>query len=188
MICFYGASSHGRELVDSMSLFGIKAIVTEDFYWSTSEEIVQSFNANNEKENRVYKEITEDAINSQKLPHKKSLKGNMKEHMIAFRKDGAIVQKHDICEFCLVGDNENCVYEYGNAGSNKDAMVVVEDGYGNGDHNDGDHNDDDNENNETVQHAIVSGNIIPLRMPMCSLTWCIQYILMSTFNQYMPLH
>ena len=153
-----------------MSSFGIKAplrkaIVTQDFYWSTSEELVQFFNANNEKENRVYKEITEYDINFQKLPNKKALKGNTKEHMIVFRKDGAIVRKHDIydCEFCLVGDIENCVYESGNYSSNKVAIDVdEEDGH---DDDDDDDDDDDNENNETVLHAIVHGNIITLRTP-----------------------
>ena len=81
----------------------------------------------------------------QKLPNKKALKGNTKEHMIVFRKDGAIVRKHDICdcEFCLVGDIENCVYDSGNYSSNKVAMEV--------DGEDG-HEDDDDENNETVLH------------------------------------
>ena len=45
-IVFYGASGHGRGLVDGMSSFGVKTpqeIVISDFYWDKACELVQLF-------------------------------------------------------------------------------------------------------------------------------------------------
>ena len=69
IIVYYGASAHGRGLVDAMSPFGLKAplrkdIITNDFYWLTAKDLEVRFKEMEMGDNMIYKELPRELIDS----------------------------------------------------------------------------------------------------------------------------
>ena len=88
IIC-YGAAGHGRGLVDAMSSFGIKAplrkdIITDDFYWSTAEDLVVRFTEKSMGENMIYKELSRELIELCISIELVVLKQSTKQHSFPF--------------------------------------------------------------------------------------------------------
>ena len=116
-ILYYGPSSHGRGLVDSMSSFGVKAplrkeIINNDFFWTESAQLVNLFQSKLMGEQLHCNEIMLDDI-SAKSQHKSPeypIKGCIKLHCIAFHPDGSVETNRDICDCdeCFRGKFSKC--------------------------------------------------------------------------------
>ena len=117
-IIYYGASGHGKGLIDAMSAFGVKnpirrAVLTENFAYNKAIDIynylIKYFELDDQKKHFL---IKQDAI-SAKQESKASLniKGCRNIHMICFYPDGTIQTKFHICscESCLDGEFINCI-------------------------------------------------------------------------------
>lgn len=172
IVC-YGASGHGRGLVDGMSSFGVKNplrqhIITEDFYWSTASQLVEFFHDKGfASQTRQYSEITVEKIESQQQPTSFPIPGNTKMHMIVFKSDGTVKTKRDICECidCIEGNIDKCNFsDYGKIGVDE-----IEDD----DNVEFDDNDEDNEEEVDGRALMISeivrehriGSVIALRTP-----------------------
>lgn len=118
-IVLYGASGHGRGLVDGMSSFGVKTplrkeIITNDFYWNNACELVQLFNdIGMSSETKIYSELKKCDIINQEKPESYPIPGNTKRHMIVFNTDRTVLHKRDICDCdnCLIGKIDVCKYD-----------------------------------------------------------------------------
>ena len=67
IIIYYGASGHGRGLVDAMSSFGLKGplrkeIIANDYYWSTAHDLLEKLNKMEMLDNMIYKELSRNDI------------------------------------------------------------------------------------------------------------------------------
>ena len=163
-ILYYGPSSHGRGLVDSMSSFGVKTplhqeIINNDFFWTKSSQLVDLFKSKFMGDRMHYSEITADEINSQPMPVPRIINGCRKLHCIAFHPDSSIETSRDICDcdHCFQGYFSNCVYKYGDDGDNLD---------GDGEDNDGDYEDDDNgEDEEEIDYSDVLSEGSKIALP-----------------------
>ena len=114
-ICYFGASGHGRCLVDTMSSFGVKGplrkeIINFDFYYSSAAKLVALFQKKKMGERMHYSEITEGTYYSQAKPTTLPLPGNTKMHCIVFHPDGRVEMSRDICECdqCFDGNLSKC--------------------------------------------------------------------------------
>ena len=122
IIVYYGASGHGKGLVDAMSGFGVKgplrkAVVTEDFFYNSAEEI-HTFLTNRftDDHNKHYFLVNSDITSvKRELKVARTIDSCQKLHMIAFNADGTIQKKVNLCscEMCLTGDFLRCPIEAG---------------------------------------------------------------------------
>ena len=147
IIVCYGASVHGRGLVDAMSSSGLKGplrkeIITSDFYWSSAKDLEIKFNEMDMGDHFIYKELTSELINSWDKIDPVPLKYNTKQHMIIFHPDGKIERKVDLrdCEACIIGKLSCCIYE---RSGNANATVNHGDGENEGTDDNGQGDDDD---------------------------------------------
>ena len=169
-IIYFGPSGHGRGLVDSMSSFGVKAvlrkeIINNDFYWSSSSEIVTKLRSMNMGARMHYYEVKMSDIENQSEPDEYPIAGCQKLHSIAFHPDGSVELKRDICDCdrCFIGKFSECCYEVGN---NSDVEDDEEDGEDDSsdDNDDGDEEDEDEEID--LSDVVVVGSVVALRTPV----------------------
>jgi len=123
VLVYYGAAGHGKGLVDAMSGFGVKgplrkAVVTEDFHYSSAEEIYNYVSKLFESdEKKQYILLSEEEIaDRRKTKSPLVLKDCIKFHMIAFHPDSSVQTKVNMCscDECLEGDFIDCLLEPGN--------------------------------------------------------------------------
>ena len=116
IITYYGASGHGKGLVDAMSGFGVKgplkrAVMTESFHYRCAEDIYNLLLKKTD-DKKLYYFVTETEIEAQKLK-KTSLpiKGSGQMHMISYFPDGTVQSKVNLCSCvkCSSGLFVNCV-------------------------------------------------------------------------------
>ena len=111
LITFYGASGHGKGLVDAMSSFGVKApickaILTEDFSYQSSQDIydylIYRFKDDNKKHFHV---ITQNNIENQRelLKYSYIIPNCRALHMISFFPDCSIQTKRHLAMNVLLG-------------------------------------------------------------------------------------
>ena len=120
VIAYFGASGHGKGLVDAMSGFGVKgplrrAVVTQDLHYDSASDIV-SFLSDLFRDdiNKIYYELTVSEIDKVTKSVLK-IKDIMKQHMISFFPDGFVQMKINLCscKSCLTGHFINCMSDPG---------------------------------------------------------------------------
>ena len=124
VIIYFGASGHGKGLVDAMSAFGVKgplskAVLTvERFKYKSSEDIFTYLRTlfKDDKQKKYYNiEATDIATVRRDDCSPLSIPGCMNYHMICFNTDGSLLTKNNICscDDCLQGNFLNCDTETG---------------------------------------------------------------------------
>lgn len=130
VLTYYGASGHGKGLVDAMSGFGVKgpirkAVITENFHYNSAEDIhaylIDLFQGDSNKHHFL---LPVESIAQNRQESHLKIKNCMKYHMIVYFPDGSIQSKVNICscEKCLHGHFIDCPHEKG---------ITIQNGYEN---------------------------------------------------------
>lgn len=125
VLIYYGASGHGKGLVDAMSAFGVKGpllkkVLTEEFKYKSADDICDAMKSHfKDDPQKIYFTIPEnDVLAKEETKVKLPIPGCVKHayHMICFFPTGGkILAKVNICscQHCLYGDFDLCKIEKG---------------------------------------------------------------------------
>ena len=163
VIAYYGASGHGKGLVDAMSGFGVKgpirkAVITEDFHYEffhyecACDIVLLLKNLFHDDPHKQYFELSTDEISTIDETILKSV-NIMKHHMVSFFPDGSVQIKINMCscENCLIGDFINCMFDPGVQVCSK--LLAIDDSNSESDSNNEFEEDD-------VEEQVIRGNCI----------------------------
>ena len=116
VLVYYGVNGHGWGMVDGMSSFGVqapvrRAVVTSDFYYGNTEELVTFLKAIRKNNNFYYKLLDKELfLGGQEEREMLKIKGCLKARMMSFLPSGEYQLKRHMwnCESCLFGDFGMC--------------------------------------------------------------------------------
>ena len=119
-IIYYGASGHGKGLVDAMSGFGVKtpmrkAIITDNFFYNKSQLLHEWLLKQKFKSNREYIHFEPFQRTPKKQWEKLPIAGCQKQHIFVYFPDGSLQYKENMCccDKCLAGNLISCKFEKG---------------------------------------------------------------------------
>ena len=129
VILYYGASGHGKGLVDAMSASGVKspltrAVITHNLQYSNAEDVHQYLiDLFQNDANKTYIVLPSDKISQSRNDSPLVIKGCRNLHMLSFFPDGSIQSKVNICSCnsCIEGEFISYLTEKG-----KSVQLVTE--------------------------------------------------------------
>ena len=175
VIVYYGVAGHGKGTVDAMSGFGVKdpirkAIVQEDFFFNSSEDVYNYLLKNKASDKMNYYLIDKkDLDQRRKVTDTLPIKEVRKQHIV-FKPDGAVYTKENLCscDLCIKGDVLTCPQEKAviiyNADDERDDVSDEEDYADEYEEEDVDRNEMEEYEmrNESIIDVITDGSVIAL--------------------------